>query len=55
MVTCRDNREAMDRIVENLVEVETMTGNEFRDILSTFTKIPEGNVQNKEVLEPIAA
>lgn len=52
---CRDNREAMDRIVESLVEVETMRGDEFRKLLSGYTKIPEVNLQNKEVLEPIAA
>lgn len=51
----RDNREAMDRIVESLVEVETMRGDEFRKLLSGYTKIPEVNLQNKEVLEPIAA
>lgn len=43
----------MDKIVEKLVEVETMRGDEFRDILSKFATIPEANVQNKAVLEPL--
>lgn len=45
----------MDRIVEVLTEVETMRGDEFRELLSQYTKIPEVNLQNKEALEPIAA
>ena len=32
----QDNREAMDAIVEVLVEKETLTGDEFRKILSTY-------------------
>ncbi|KAK9815331.1 hypothetical protein WJX72_001887 [[Myrmecia] bisecta] len=39
----RDNREAMDKIVEVLLEKETMTGDEFREILSRYTTIPEVN------------
>ena len=35
------NREAMDKIVEILIEKETMDGEEFCDVLSTFTSIPE--------------
>ena len=34
-------REAMDQLVELLIEKETMDGDEFREILSTFTTIPE--------------
>ncbi|KAK9815094.1 hypothetical protein WJX73_007363 [Symbiochloris irregularis] len=49
----RDNREAMDKIVERLVEVETMRGDEFREVLSTFTTIPEANVRNKAALQPL--
>ena len=45
----------MDKIVEKLLEVETMRGDEFREILSQYTKIPEVNLQNKEALDPIAA
>jgi cell division protease FtsH len=40
----RDNREAIDRIVEVLIEKETVTGEEFRAILSEYTTIPEENV-----------
>lgn len=39
----RNNREAMDKIVEVLLEKETMTGDEFRAILSEFTEIPAEN------------
>ena len=45
----------MDRIVEVLQEVETMRGDQFRSILSEYTTIPEVNLQNKEVLEPLVA
>ena len=34
-------REAMDRLVELLIEKETMDGDEFREILATYTTIPE--------------
>ncbi|KAL6538268.1 ATP-dependent zinc metalloprotease FTSH 2, chloroplastic [Orobanche gracilis] len=39
----RNNREAMDKIVEILLEKETMTGDEFRGILSEFVEIPSEN------------
>jgi len=39
----RNNREAIDRIVEVLVEKETLSGEEFRAILSEFTEIPVEN------------
>ncbi|PRW39337.1 ATP-dependent zinc metalloprotease FTSH chloroplastic [Chlorella sorokiniana] len=39
-----DNREAMDRIVEVLLEKESMTGDEFRALLSQFTQIPQENL-----------
>eukprot|EP00898_Chlorokybus_atmophyticus_P001112 jgi/Chlat1/2000/Chrsp158S02317 len=45
----RNNREAMDKIVEVLVEKETITGDEFRSILSQYTTIPEVN----KPLEPV--
>ena len=35
------NREAMDKIVDILIEKETIDGNEFTEILSQFTSIPE--------------
>ncbi len=35
------NREAMDKIVDLLIEKETLDGEEFIKILSTFTTIPE--------------
>ena len=35
------NREAMDKIVDLLIEKETLDGDEFVRILSEFTNIPE--------------
>ncbi|KAH7307321.1 hypothetical protein KP509_22G054100 [Ceratopteris richardii] len=40
----RNNRVAIDKIVEVLLEKETMSGDEFRAILSEYTEIP---VQNR--------
>jgi cell division protease FtsH len=39
----RNNREAIDKIVEVLVEKETVNGDEFRAILSEFVEIPVEN------------
>ncbi|CAM0909321.1 unnamed protein product [Alopecurus aequalis] len=39
----RENRVAMDKIVEVLLEKETLSGDEFRAILSEFTEIPVEN------------
>ena len=40
----KDNREVIDVITEELLEVETMTGERFREILSQYVKIPEENI-----------
>lgn len=40
-----DNREAIDEIVEILIEKETIDGDEFRSILSKYTPIPEDHLQ----------
>jgi len=37
----RDNRVAIDRITEVLCEKETLTGDEFRALLSEYTTIPQ--------------
>ncbi|WP_320664516.1 ATP-dependent zinc metalloprotease FtsH [Prochlorococcus sp. MIT 1223] len=37
----RNNREAMDKLVEIIIEKETIEGDDFRNILSTFTEVPE--------------
>ena len=39
MISCRNSREAMDKIVEILLEKETMSGDEFRSILSKYTNV----------------
>ena len=36
-----DNREAMDRLVELLIEKETMNGEEFAAVVAEFTQVPE--------------
>lgn len=38
-------REAIDRITEELLEKETLTGDEFRAILAEYTQIPQENLQ----------
>jgi len=40
----RNNRTAIDAIVEELNETETMTGDRFRDILAKYTEIPAENL-----------
>jgi len=37
----KKNREAMDKIVDLLIEKETLNGEEFISILSQFTNIPQ--------------
>jgi cell division protease FtsH len=37
----RDNRVAIDRLVDLLIEKETIDGDEFRQILSEYTDVPE--------------
>jgi len=49
----RNNRDAMDKIVEILLEKETMTGDEFRAILSEFTEIPVENRVSPSVSTPV--
>ncbi|GMP26823.1 hypothetical protein CsSME_00003102 [Camellia sinensis var. sinensis] len=45
----RNNREAMDKLVDVLLEKETLTRNEFRAILSEFTDIPSANMNKKPI------
>ena len=37
----RDNRTACDRLVDLLIEKETIDGEEFRQILAEYTNVPE--------------
>jgi cell division protease FtsH len=37
----RDNREVIDRLVELLIEKETIDGKEFRQIVAEYTEVPE--------------
>ncbi|KAJ3672640.1 hypothetical protein LUZ60_007361 [Juncus effusus] len=51
----RNNREAIDKIVELLVEKETLSGDEFRSILSEFVEIPvENRVPPAPTATPVA-
>jgi cell division protease FtsH len=38
-----DNRVIIDLIVEKLLDIETMDGNEFRELVSTYTVLPNKN------------
>ena len=38
-----DNRVIIDLVVERLLDVETMDGDEFRELLSTYTVLPDKN------------
>ncbi|KAG6556381.1 hypothetical protein Mapa_002324 [Marchantia paleacea] len=49
----RQNRAAIDKIVEVLVEKETLSGEEFRAILSEFTEIPAENRVPTEQAVPV--
>ena len=51
----RNSREAMDSIVEVLQEKETLTGDEFRALLSEFTHIPPDHLSRKPIRELIEA
>ncbi|XP_016649275.1 PREDICTED: ATP-dependent zinc metalloprotease FTSH 6, chloroplastic [Prunus mume] len=51
----RNNREAMDKLVEVLLEKEILTGDEFRAILSEFTDISVAKLDRKSVREMIEA
>ena len=37
----KDNRVIIDLLVERLLDVETMDGPEFRELLSTYTVLPD--------------
>ncbi|KAJ4832963.1 ATP-dependent zinc metalloprotease FTSH 6, chloroplastic [Turnera subulata] len=51
----RNNRGAIDKLVEVLVEKETLSGDEFRAILSEFTDIPPQKLDRKPMREMINA
>lgn len=51
----KNNREAIDKLVEVLLEKETLSGDEFRAVLSEFTDIPSENVDWKPIRELIEA
>jgi cell division protease FtsH len=38
-----DNRVIIDLVVERLLDIETMDGDEFRELLSTYTILPDKN------------
>ena len=48
---CRENREAIDKVVERLIVDETIRGEDFREMLSKYTKIPESNMATPTKVE----
>lgn len=51
----RENREAIDKLVDVLLEKETLIGDEFRAILSEFTDISINEINRSPVREMIKA
>ncbi|KAM7268230.1 hypothetical protein ACFE04_010396 [Oxalis oulophora] len=51
----RNNRAAIDKLVDVLLEKETLTGDEFRPILSEFTQIPDDKIARPPIRELISA
>lgn len=51
----QENREAIDKIVEELMDVETMDGDRFREMLAQYTPIPEENIPRGEIAAAAAA
>lgn len=51
----RNNRDAIDKLVDVLLEKETLTGDEFRAILSEFTDISSIKIDRTTVREMIEA
>ena len=45
----RDNREAIDKLVEVLLDKETLRGDEFRAILSEFTEVSSDKAYNRSL------
>ncbi|KAK3027595.1 hypothetical protein RJ639_042271 [Escallonia herrerae] len=50
-----NNREAIDKLVEVLLEKETLTGGEFRAILSEFSVVPLDMISNNSIRKMIEA
>jgi cell division protease FtsH len=53
VVLVRDHRDCMDRVVELLIEKETLDGDEFRAIVGEFASIPEKE-RFSPLLQPLA-
>lgn len=51
----RNNRVAMDHLVDVLLEKETLTGDEFRAILSEFIDIAQQRDETRAGTEPVVA
>ena len=51
----RNNRDAIDKLVDVLLERETLTGDEFRAILSEFTDISSIKIDRTPIREMIEA
>lgn len=51
----RNNREAIDKLVDVLLEKETLTGDEFRAILSEFADVSVQKIDRTPIREIISA
>jgi hypothetical protein len=51
LLLLRENREAIDKIVERLIVDETIRGEDFRQMLSKYTQIPESNMATPTTVE----
>jgi cell division protease FtsH len=51
----RNNRDAIDKLVDVLLEKETLSGDEFRAILSEFTDISSIKIDRNSIREMIEA
>lgn len=51
----RNNRDAIDKIVDVLLEKKTLTGDEFRAILSEFTDVPAEKIERTSIRQMIEA
>lgn len=51
LLLLRENREAIDKIVERLIVDETIRGEDFRKMLSKYTQIPESNMATPTTVE----
>jgi cell division protease FtsH len=45
----KDNRVVIDKLVDLLIEKETISGDEFRQIVEEFTNVPEKSIYSSQL------